>query len=57
MTARHATGFAASLVLQSNTAEQSDSVTLTGTSTDLQWPWGGDGPAQDVAPTDSATGA
>jgi exopolysaccharide biosynthesis protein/3',5'-cyclic AMP phosphodiesterase CpdA len=47
----------ASLVLQSNTTEQSDSVTLTGTSTDLQWPWGGDSPAQDVAPTDSATGA
>ena len=46
----------ASLVLQSNTAEQSNSVTLTGTSTDLQWPWGGDSPAQDVAPTDSATG-
>ena len=37
----------AALVFQTNTAEQRESVTLTGTSTKSWWNRGGDGPARD----------
>ena len=42
----------ASLVLTANTASGTATVPLTATSTRLQWPSGGDGPAQDALPAD-----